>query len=830
MKIDALNLVAFGPFTGKVIDFSGNGYGLHIVFGPNEAGKSTALRALQGLLYGFGHKVEDAWLHDYNKLTVGGVLTLTNGRLLNLTRYKRRKNDLINEDTGKPFDQAELDTILGRMGREAFEHAFGISHDSLRLGVESVLAAGGDLGHALFAATSGLNTLKRVMAKLDEQQKLLFTPLAKKANINAGIGELKKLRKAQRDASASHHQWKKMKKRLDDLQQQEVEEIKHVETLAAEISLMSRHRDALKFVALREQLGKDISELGVVPDLAEDFSQRRVKTRVAVTQSREVEKNLTNELADIDSKLEKLTYDEKIIANEKLIKVLADAANVHVHATADSKALRARFYQHNESAQQALDLLRPGLDLDSVQELRLSKPEKGKVQRLGSKGAKLEEAVDSAHKAVRSAKATLEKAQTELDQLEKPKDTSALADCLTRATEYGKLEERLADAEVQVALLKEQADADLSALGLWTGDISRLERLAVPTEETMRSFEADLADEDRKIANTEKERGRIQELLKKNEKALSKLTQTGELPSIKDLKSHRDLRDRGWQSVRTVWLEGGDVDQDFVEAFPGSSGLARAYEQSVAGADDTADVLRDDAEAVARVDALRMDIQDQKENLDEMKARKEALDKDRAALWKKWLKLWEPLGIEPLTPREMIAWANKAGDLRREASDLRERRIAAGQLHEDIDRINSDVTTALEHITVDVPKKMGYAGIIELAKRTVQHNEQMRQSRLDLEHRIRTLNEDIDTSAQRKSEAEKNLQDWSTDWAQAISRLGFPKDVQPEDVSDFILALDDVFTELEKPKKSNSVLMPYNTIAKHMPDRWLMRWQNWLPT
>ena len=36
MKIDALKLVAFGPFTGKVIDFSGNGYGLHIVFGPNE--------------------------------------------------------------------------------------------------------------------------------------------------------------------------------------------------------------------------------------------------------------------------------------------------------------------------------------------------------------------------------------------------------------------------------------------------------------------------------------------------------------------------------------------------------------------------------------------------------------------------------------------------------------------------------------------------------------------------------------------------------------------------------------------------------------------------
>ena len=142
MKIDGLNLIAFGPFTEKVLDFSGNGYGLHVIFGANEAGKSTALRALQTLLYGFGHIVQDAWLHESNKLVVGGDLALANGDLLHVRRYKRRKHDLINEATGEPFSQGDLDIIFGRMGRQAFEHAFGISHDSLLRGVESVLAAG----------------------------------------------------------------------------------------------------------------------------------------------------------------------------------------------------------------------------------------------------------------------------------------------------------------------------------------------------------------------------------------------------------------------------------------------------------------------------------------------------------------------------------------------------------------------------------------------------------------------------------------------------------------------------------------------------------------
>ncbi|MGA7145976.1 MAG: AAA family ATPase, partial [Desulfobacterales bacterium] len=440
MKINTFKLLAYGPFTDKILDFSGKDYGLHVVFGLNEAGKSTALRALTGLFYGFEHIISDNWLHDYSKLAVGASLNLLNGKTLNLSRYKRRKNDLIDDDTGEPFEQTELDLHLGKMGRESFEHAFGISHSSLRQGVESVLAAGGDLGHALFAATSGLNTLKQVIVKLEDRHNLLFTPRKKTASINSGIVQLNKLRKEQREASAGHRQWKIMKKQLDDLQHSEAEGTKQIELLSSKISLLSRFREALKFVGTREQLEKDLIDLGVVPDLPDDFSQRRVATQVAIKESRQVESNLARDLADLKEKLETLTFNEIIIANEKLIKNLADEAHVRIQEIADSKTQRARIYQHNETAQQALDLLRTGLTLDSVQALRLSKPEKSKIQRLGAEGAKAQESVDSTLNALQSAEANLEKAQAELDQLEKAKDTSALSDCLTRAAEYGKLE------------------------------------------------------------------------------------------------------------------------------------------------------------------------------------------------------------------------------------------------------------------------------------------------------------------------------------------------------------------------------------------------------
>lgn len=801
MKINTFKLLAYGPFTDKILDFSGKDFGLHVVFGLNEAGKSTALRALIGLFYGFGHIISDDWLHDYSKLAVGASLNLLNGEMLNLSRYKRRKNDLIDDDTGEPFEQAELDHHLGKMGRENFEHAFGISHSSLRQGVESVLAAGGDLGHALFAATSGLNTLKQVMVKLEAKHNLLFTPRKKTASIFSGIVQLNKLRKEQREASAGHRQWKVMKKQLDDLQHSEAEGVKQIDSLSSKISQMSRFREALKSVGTREQLEKNLFDLGVVPDLPDDFSQRRVATQVAIKESRQAENNLVRDLAEIEEKLEKLTFDEKIIANEKLIKNLSDEAQVHIRGITDSKAQRARIYQLNENAQQALDLLRPGLTLDSVQTLRLSKPEKSKIQRLGAEGAKAQESVNSNLKALQSAEANLKKAQDELDYLEKPKDTSALSDCLTRAAEYGKLEDRLADARAQLALLEKQVDADLAALGLWTGNLSELERLALPTEETMRAFETDLADSDRQLADIEKEIVRIQEPLKEKEKTLLELTKTRKLPSLDDLKSHRHLRDLGWQSVRTVWLEGGDIDHDFMAVFPESRDLAEAYEKSVIKADNTADVLRDDADAVARAEALRTDIQDHKENLEEIKASQEVLAGRRAALWEKWEELWKPLGIDPLTPREMAAWSGRTVELKRKASEVRKQQTTADQLQANIERIKSDVETALEHIAVNFSEKASYSAIMELAKRTIKHNDQLQKSRQELELRITTLKEEITVGRQQKIDVEQNLQRWSDDWAKAIAKLGFSADVRPEDVNDFVLALDDVFAELEKARE-----------------------------
>ena len=60
MKILEMRLIAYGPFTDVAMDLSAGNEGLHVIYGPNEAGKSSALRALRCLFYGIpGQSVDD---------------------------------------------------------------------------------------------------------------------------------------------------------------------------------------------------------------------------------------------------------------------------------------------------------------------------------------------------------------------------------------------------------------------------------------------------------------------------------------------------------------------------------------------------------------------------------------------------------------------------------------------------------------------------------------------------------------------------------------------------------------------------------------------------
>ncbi len=150
MKLLKLLLQAYGPFTAKTVDFSTGPVDLHLIYGPNEADKSSG------------------------DMRIGGIFLTQAGERVGFVRRKGKGATLsrLNVETEQPdatlpmAGTYELE-LTGGMNRGEFEAMFGLNHARLREGGRVLLLGEGDVGTALFEASAGTGGIATLLATLE---------------------------------------------------------------------------------------------------------------------------------------------------------------------------------------------------------------------------------------------------------------------------------------------------------------------------------------------------------------------------------------------------------------------------------------------------------------------------------------------------------------------------------------------------------------------------------------------------------------------------------------------------------------------------------------
>ena len=222
MKLGKLSIKAYGHFSNKELDFSSTLPGLHIIHGPNEAGKSTALRALKGLFFGIPERTTDNFMHSYDQLLIGGSLIGEGGEELTFYRRKKRVGDLLNAAM-EQLDPARLAIFLHGVEPALFDSLYGIDQETLVSGGRDILEQKGDVGQALFAAGAGLSSLHGIIADLEKEYADIFKSSGSKPELNRAIKEYNDCLKESRSLSLSTNEWEQCRKAyeatLDELVQ-----------------------------------------------------------------------------------------------------------------------------------------------------------------------------------------------------------------------------------------------------------------------------------------------------------------------------------------------------------------------------------------------------------------------------------------------------------------------------------------------------------------------------------------------------------------------------------------------------------------------------------
>ena len=321
MRIKQLDLTRYGKFTDYRLDFGEHKAAepdLHVVYGPNEAGKSTLLAAFMDLLYGIETRSQYGFLHPYATMRIGGNIDL-GGSARQFVRIKRPRNSLL-DAADMPIADSVILSDLGGIDRAACTTMFSLDDETLEKGGETILASKGDLGQLLFSASAGLADLSQTLVHLSEEADCFYKRRARSgelADLTTRLANLTTERNAIDTAAADHARLVEERNRATALYDETIAERGRVRS---RLDMLRRRLAALpRQIALRD-LRERIAPLAAIPEAPLGF----MKALPAVQQT-DVE--LTAAMTAIEAELRKTSEElDGIVLDDRVLDHLPSAS------------------------------------------------------------------------------------------------------------------------------------------------------------------------------------------------------------------------------------------------------------------------------------------------------------------------------------------------------------------------------------------------------------------------------------------------------------------------------------------------------------------------
>ncbi|MER9544594.1 AAA family ATPase [Mesorhizobium sp. M0437] len=482
MRLRRLDLIRYGKFTNSTIDFGPkpeSGPDLHIVFGLNEAGKSTALSAYLDLLFGIEERSRYNFLHEYSAMRIGGVLELA-GSEHTFTRTKQRTNSLLNA-TGQPVSDVAITAHLAGLSRDAYTTMFSLDDETLEAGGKSILESRGDLGKLLFTASAGLGNASDTLNTLEAEADALYRKQAhgtELALLKKRLVDVKSRRDAI-DTLASTYEGLEAE-RLDAAQQYD-RTISDRAVLVARLDTIARY---VRAAPMRADIRRKIARLNELPDIASPARTWTGSVTGLIDDDASLRTRLSANIDEVQRLAAKVTAvdeDESILSISERIRGLAESKVRHTAAGFDLPTRRMGLQILNNTVASCLAALGRSSEPDPAA-LLLPAVTVGVVRAMVEQRSGIATGVRAARDEAAAALDALQAARQRVgEERAVPEPARArLGSALSKARASGHL------AEIRTAREAEDAgtirwEVSLARLRPWRGDALALANVAVPS-------------------------------------------------------------------------------------------------------------------------------------------------------------------------------------------------------------------------------------------------------------------------------------------------------------------------------------------------------------
>lgn len=822
MRIRELTVQSVLHFERQELDFSGKS-GLQLIYGANEAGKSTMLQVLVDLL--FGGKVEEAQKDLYHSRSrLSGTLSQEGEPEFTIVRRKQRTQLVLADARDQVLGQEVLQPYLGTMTRERYRLLFGFDHERLRIGGESLLASDGHAGISLFEAGGGVQLLQGALAGLGERVNRLADLTFRSNSTRLLNTEWRLYQEAVakvRDSGLRGEDWLALREDIEAMERQVAQFRREQGELEKTLTSVRRVQRVYPVLLTWRALHSQLQTFDDVPVLAQAWEQHIPTLYNALHEAQKDIAQREQALAAMVNERATHKEDPAIFGQEVPLRHLFATLDAYRQTVRDMPRLEQ---QVQDLRTQVLSIWRevaPNIDLQEIEKLRTPLAEREQIRAVAQLWQNLHVQLEAAEEGYDKTVAEVAQRERVWQQCAAAPDSTPLQGLLKLAMSWGDVDDNLLQWQKQWSASLEDIRLMWSRQTVCRRTVDEAVAMSIPLMATIERYEREWLDRERDARQLEQQWVEANKDLAHLGEQLETLSLMGQVPVEADLTQARAHRQTGWQWVKRVWLEG--VTQETV-AFGEEASLPDAYEAAVKRADEVADRLRREADRSAQRAQWLAQKEQRELDIARFKQASQEADRQWTLRMAAWQGEWVDLGQAALSPTEMKAWLQEVWtplvQAHARVSEMKREHLALSQRKIDwvrsVARMLADAglqdTVFEAEASGDQLPLTEWSELVGRLERIVRHLDDAHRQRAESAKRVEESQEALLSSQRKRSGVQAQLAECQGKWQTLIASFPtLPPD--PAAVTRYLDRVRDLFQAVEDYQRAKSDL------ARHVQAR-----------
>ena len=407
MKIIEMHIYGYGQLENLKIKNLGD---FQVFYGENEAGKSTIMAFIHGILFGFPTKQQTELRYEPKQSTkYGGKIRIYHEELgyavVERIKGKATGDVKVLLDNGTIGGEELLKELTANFDKSLFQAIYSFNLHGLQ-NIQQM--KGEEIGKFLFSAGAlGTEQLAKAENCLQKELDTRFKPSGKKPILNEKLQVLHEIKGELKKAAAKNKEYENLVEKKEMLQQQMAAINDSLREISEKVEKLNEWKRIESLVKEEKWTKKELSNLGEIKfpprgiERIENLNQLIHPNKAEIISIAERIENLTKELADIEP-------DLSFLDNESAILTLLEQVPIMEQLGIERQKCEAKLAEFEEMLSITREKLHLPLNEEDVSSINTNIYMKNQVEIVSRKRQKLAEVKEELEERFQEEKNTLE--------------------------------------------------------------------------------------------------------------------------------------------------------------------------------------------------------------------------------------------------------------------------------------------------------------------------------------------------------------------------------------------------------------------------------------